>query len=134
MAVHGMDCNSAAKDIEPRMQELKVAKSLESVTVASKRVYWVVVRDAGCKGAMQIVFTVGAAVEAALASVFVVMAHDPDWFTKANSDLARMVGELYMGTVERKAVVNSTDAADHSSTTVALKTLPLRKLTKSKIT
>ncbi|KFH64966.1 hypothetical protein MVEG_09694 [Podila verticillata NRRL 6337] len=50
MAVHGMDCNSAAKDIEPRMQELKVAKSLESVTVASKRVYWVVVRDAGCKG------------------------------------------------------------------------------------
>ncbi|KAI9242517.1 MAG: hypothetical protein BYD32DRAFT_456904 [Podila humilis] len=115
MAVHGMDCNSAAKDIEPRLQELKC---FVAISVLS---------------AMQIVFTVGAAVEAALASVFVVMAHDPDWSTKANSDLARMVGELYMGTVERKAVVNSTDAADHSSTTVALKTLPLRKLTKSKI-
>ncbi|KAF9379634.1 hypothetical protein CPB97_008863, partial [Podila verticillata] len=54
---------------------------------------------------VQIVFTVGTAMEAALASVFVAMAHDPDRFTKADPDLARKVEELYMGTVEMKAVV-----------------------------
>lgn len=55
--------------------------------------------------AMQTVFSIGAAAESALASVFVAMTHDPDRFTKANSNLARKVEELYIETVETKAVV-----------------------------
>jgi len=56
-------------------------------------------------GAMQTLFTVRAAAEAALVPLFVAMAHDPDMFMKANPNLERKVDELSMENVESKEIV-----------------------------
>lgn len=49
----------------------------------------------GALSGMQAVLTVGAVAEAALAALFVAMAHDAEGFARSNLKLARLVQELY---------------------------------------
>ncbi|KAG0361176.1 hypothetical protein BG005_008990 [Podila minutissima] len=77
VAVYGMDYDSAAKDLQPRIAGLKI------------------------------VFTAGAATESALGSVFAAMAHDPEGFARSNPELAKQIDELYGETEEMKTVFDS---------------------------
>ncbi|KAG0028222.1 hypothetical protein BGZ82_008541 [Podila clonocystis] len=114
VAVYGMDYDSAANDIRTRMAELQVSGLLEHCVVTQLLFYNAVscgaigayigyslertslhVVASGALGSMQAVLTVGAAADAALAAVFVAMAHDPEGFVTSNPRLVKLVEELH---------------------------------------
>ncbi|KAF9333021.1 hypothetical protein BG006_004088 [Podila minutissima] len=124
VAVYGMDYDSAAKDLQPRIAGLKVASLLDQCIIPQ-----LLIANAICSGltagtlarvfvglnhhyiaisvlgAMQIVFAAGAATESALGSVFAAMAHDPEGFARSNPELAKQIDELYGETEEMKTAV-----------------------------
>ncbi|KAG0099198.1 hypothetical protein BGZ93_008785 [Podila epicladia] len=124
VAVYGMDYDSAANDLQPRIAGLKVASLLDQCIIpqllivnavcgglmaaALARVFvglnhhYIVI---SVLGTMQVIFTIGAAAESALGSMFVAMAHDPEGFAQSNPVVAKQIGELYGEMEEMKTVV-----------------------------